>query len=499
VSSPAPAQTVRPATGLGRLIATIASPTVQASVLFVLAVPQIYLLPEGTSDIALSTIVTVGVGAIGALKVLHARTLSIPHKGLFAVLGLLLVMRVVAVTWSPVASDALQPVVLLGQFIVTLALMFAAVKEDPRLVHRIQILYWPLVLAQALMVVVFRLLPRVEDAYLHSIAGLFAGQNTAAALFGAGRNNVFDPGKSGGVFVNANVGAIFLGVSGLAALAVWSLTRTRWVAVAGVLSLVAVLFTGSKLGEVLAIVLPVGALCVYQVVGRSSMPARKRYLLSGGVVVIGAGAVTALLVVNASLRARMIDAFVGRTEIWGFGADSFSRKPLQGLGYGGWESGFKAYAQTHGVYKSLPPHNLLLAAWSTTGIVGAALTAAFIVVVAWIVIRALAGRVAVDTRFAAFAGAAIAWIFLHGMAENTDVFGEIHLMPLFALLIVYLVQPIGEEAPGDVADADRRHSETPAVPAVRDVHRQPGQGTTYFSSTFRGEGSGSDHAGSGLR
>ncbi|WP_433293058.1 O-antigen ligase family protein [Actinoplanes sp. CA-030573] len=493
MSSPA-TEAARPPAGLAKLVATVTSPVFAASVLFVLAVPQIYLLPQGTSDIALSTLFCVAAAGVGALGILRSRRLAIPHVALFAVLTALLVVRVAAMAWSPVPGDALGPVVLLAQFAITLWIMFAAVRDDPALLRRIQVLFWPFVVAHGFVVILFRLAPRVEDRYLHTLAKLVAGQNTAAALFGHGRNNVFDPGKSGGFFVNANVGAIFMGVCGLAALAVFAVTRTRWVAAAGVFSLVTVFFTGSKLGSLLAIGLPVLATATY-LLSRSSMPARSRLLLVAAAIVIGGGGVAALLVIKPGLRGQMAEAFVGRTEIWGFGADSFRNNPLKGLGYGGWDAGFKAYASTHGVYKPLPPHNLLLAAWATTGIVGALLTAAFIGVVAWIVIRAISGRVAVNKMFAAFAGAAIAWIFIHGMAENTDVFGEIHLMPIFALLLVYLTRPIGEEAPGDVADAGRRDSETPAVPALGDVHRQSGTGTTYFSSTFRGEGSGSgDHA-----
>ena len=166
------------------------------------------------------------------------------------------------------------------------------------------------------------------------------------------------------------------------------------------------------------------------------MPARRRYLLFGGLFA-GSGAILAAILANAGLRDAMVEAFVGRTAIWGFGAKSFQDTPILGLGYGGWDAGFPAYAAQNGIYRSFPPHNLLLAAWSATGIAGLVLSLVFFVLVFRLVFRGLTGRTSIDRRFVAFAGAAVAWIFIQGMGENTDIFGEIHLIPVLALLLVH--------------------------------------------------------------
>lgn len=473
-------------------LAAGSSPRVQAAALLVLALPQIYLLPKDSSDVSLSTFLTILL-AIGVLiRFLRRPTRRpFPDMMLFGTLGLLLGLRVIAVAWSPEPSAALQPVVLLGSFLVVLLLMLDAVP----LLKYIERLYWPFVGLEIFLVVLFRFAPGVEGWHLRHLGGYFAGQNAVAALFDLKNNNVFDPAKAGGVFVNANVAAMFLGVNGLAALAVYAVTRTRWVGVLGAVSILSVLVTGSKSAAVLAVTLPVLAVGAIHL-SRSTMPARQRYRLFGGIAAAAAAAVGVMLAIGA-LRRALVNAFVGRTEIWGFGAESFAKKPIQGLGFGGWDAGFPAYAQAHHLYRSFPPHNLLLATWAATGIPGLILTLAFLVLAFRVIYRALSGRVPVDKRFAAFAGAAIAWIFIQGMGENTDVFGEIHLIPIVALLYVLLIKPIGEEDPGDVTDAHRRHSATPAVPAVGDVHPQPGSGTTYLSTTFRGEGPGpGDHAAS---
>src|SRR5262249_49946861 len=78
------------------------------------------------------------------------------------------------------------------------------------------LLFWRAL--EALLVVLFRALPQLENAFLHHpLAALFVSPNTLAALFDAGRNNVLDPGKAGGLFVNANIAATYLGMSAIAA------------------------------------------------------------------------------------------------------------------------------------------------------------------------------------------------------------------------------------------------------------------------------------------
>ncbi|WP_213450968.1 O-antigen ligase family protein [Rhizomonospora bruguierae] len=497
MSSAPSSRTVR---GLAGHIAGAVSgsaPRTQAAILLFLALPQVYLLPEGTLDVALTTLVALLLAAGGLVRLARRPWPSLPHTGLFAVLAGLLVVRVLALAWSPDPRAGLQPVVLLGQFIVTLAVMAAALRRKPALLRSIQSFYWPWVIAEACLVVTFRFLPGVEDAFLRSVGGFFAGHNTVVALFGDSPNNVLDPAKAGGVFVNANVAAMFLGVNGLAALAVAGLTRTRWVAATGVVALAAVPFTGSKSATILAVVLPAAALGSYQM-SRFTLPAARRYLLVGAVSAGAAGALL-LLVVNAALRRAIVEAFVGRTAIWEFGGESFREHPLLGLGYGGWDAGFPDYAAERGLYRSFPPHNVLLAAWSNAGLAGLALSVAFFAVACWLVAGGLSRRAGVDKRFVAFAGAALAWVVVQGMGENTDVFGEIHLIPVLALLIAHLIRPVGEEAKDNAGSApgraDGRRAETSAVPAVGDLHPGPGGRPAPAPAAVRGEGPGADRAG----
>ncbi|WP_170208637.1 O-antigen ligase family protein [Micromonospora pisi] len=446
--------------------------------LFALAVPQFYFLPQGTMDIALSSIVAillVPTAVVWAWRNLGVQRLLRTWL-MYGLLGLL-AARILALLWSPDAGYGRLPMVLLAQFIMTLVLMYGAASEKPDFLRQIQFFYWPLVMLQTFLVALFRVFPGVEDAYLRSIAGLFAGQNTVSGLFDVNRNNVLDPTKSGGVFINANVAGLFLGVSAMAAFAVWSRTRQRLVLVAGVVALTGVWFTGSKSGRMFAVVLPLAALAAY--FWRRLKPALRRYLLIGaGVATVGA---IVLLSTGGGFATAVRGAFGQRTDIWGYGAEAFVESPLLGLGWGGWQEGFAVYAAAHGIYSpNFPPHNILLAAWASTGLVGLVLTILVFGAMLGLVVKAFKRSSDHNSLFVAWTGAAFVWVIVQAMGENTDVFGEIHLIPVLALLLCYLIDVPRQETTDRVTDADFWNRETSIIPAIRDVYPEPGHGNAYL-------------------
>ncbi|WP_020524295.1 O-antigen ligase family protein [Catelliglobosispora koreensis] len=413
---------------------------IQVAVVFCLSVPLIYVLPEGTKDIAASTLVVGLMTPAILIAVWQNGTHGVLKSSVFSALGTLLAVRVVALLWSPEPSAGLPPIILLAQFMLTLLLLATLPQPIEQVAKVLQRFYWPLVLGLAAIVVLFRVAPAIEAAYLDSVAGFFAGHNTIGALFGEGRNNVLDPAKSGGLFVNANVAAMFLGVNGLAALAIATRTSSRFLQLTGVSLLVTVPFTGSKSGTMLAVLLPALAFAVY----RRRFPKftiLKRHPVASvvGCLVILVIAAGLMIASNISFSA-LKSTFGERTIIWGFAVESFASNALPGLGFGGWAAEFPAYAAEHGLYKgTFPPHNLLLAAWSNTGAAGVLVTS----VVVWIMLGLgfRAYRKAPDVLgFIAYSGAALTWVVIHGMGENTDVFGDVHFIPVVALLICYLIR-----------------------------------------------------------
>ncbi|WFE50009.1 O-antigen ligase family protein [Micromonospora sp. WMMD1155] len=465
-----------------------------------LAVPQFYLLPEGSTDVAASTVVTILLVPGVLLAARRGSGVELFRLGLFRVLIALLVVRLLALAWSPDPRAGLPLIALLGQFVVTLTLMVQAVRQDDGLLRRIEPWYWPWIVVEALLVLVFRVLPGVEDAFLRSIAGLVSGQNTVAALFTGSPNNVFDEAKSGGVFVNANVAGLFLGVNAVAAFAIATITGSRWTRMVGFVALAAVPVTGSKSATLLAVALPASVLAVRRLTrarragsgeplpsrhGSHRRPVGRRLAL--GLVGTGVLGVVGAVVLAAELGflQALAKSFGDRTAIWGFGAEAFLRDPLLGLGYGGWDAGFAAYAREHGIYRSFPPHNVLLAGWAATGLAGLVLIAVFFALTLRLAVRAVNTGGHRHRTFALWATAAVAWTLIHGLGDNTEIFGDIHLIPILSLLVAYLV--VGDRKESNPhATPHRRDPETSTIPAVRDVHSEPGLGDAQLPSLVRG-------------
>jgi len=465
-------------------------------IVFALAVPQLYLLPAGTIDIPLSTVAALALAPVVAARACRTPGSRLLRTALVYSLLVLLLARLAAFAWSPDPGDGRLPTMLLVQFLVTLVLMDNAAREDPWLLYRAHYLLWPFVVAQSGLVAVFQLFPDVEDAYLRWVAGYFAGQNTVAGLFDVNRNNVLDPAKAGGVFVNGNVAGLFLGVCAMAAFAIWSVTRQRIVLICGLVAYLGVWFTGSKACRVLAVVLPLAVVVAYY--WQTRMTARARRLL---LVAVGATAVPAVLVVTlgdgGGFLGAVRTAFGQRTDIWGYAVEAFRDGPVLGLGWGGWFEGFADYARRNDIYDdTFPPHNILLAAWASTGLLGLAATIGFLVAEFRLVARAAAGGSPRNAMFVAWTGAAVAWVCIQAMGENTDVFGDIHTIPVIALLLCFLAHPLPEEV-RRVRQTERRDSAPPAVPAVRDVHPGAGAGDAHVPSGLRR--SGPSAAGAGRR
>jgi O-antigen ligase len=278
------------------------------------------------------------------------------------------------------------------------------------------------------------LLPGLEHAFLLSpLARLLISPNTLDALFEGGRNNVLDPAKAGGVFVNANIASTYLGMSAVAAWYVGRAHASKFLRAVAILDWIAVAFTGSKAGLVCALIVPL-AMMTLTVAQR-----RKAHPLSfvGVTLALACVAVAMLLpIVRQALEAygSEANATLGtREQIWQFAWQMARQHPFTGLGFGGWEQRFQLPAMMQGFAVSIPPHNSLFILWLQSGVLGLAVGTAFVFAV-----FAAAWRVARTHSLLAMATAgAFAWYLIQGMGENFGLVGEIHMTPLLGALLGY--------------------------------------------------------------
>jgi O-antigen ligase len=312
---------------------------------------------------------------------------------------------------------------------------------------------------------VFRLLPGLEHTFLLSpFARLLISPNTLDALFDGWRNNVLDPAKAGGIFVNANIASAYLGMSAVAAWYVGRAHASKLLRTVAMLDWVAVAFTGSKAGLVCALIVPLAMMTITVAQRRKAHP-----LSFVGVTLTLACVVVVMLlpIGRETLEAygSETSATLGtREQIWQFAWQMARQHPFTGLGFGGWEQRFQLPAMLQGFAVSIPPHNSLFILWLQSGALGLAAGTAFVFAV-----FAAGWRAARTHSLLAMATAgAFAWYLIQGMGENFGLVGEIHMTPLLGALLGYsCAQHDNVSVPHECGVKILRSPDpSPALPAV---------------------------------
>lgn len=416
----------------GLLFCLTATDRTRLQVAAFLAVPQLFVGPLGTMNLPLSQCWTL---LIAVCWVVERKDLPV-RDPVFRAILVLTVAQGAAIAWSPDRMVGLLEVMRL--------LSFAFLVLYARKVEREQagalagpftvVLVWAVV--NAVLVWVFRLSPAIENTYLRSPASsLVASPNAMAAFFADGANNVTDPLKSGGFFINANVSSMFLGVATFCFLALGVGLRGRRRRLYGAGALVcwsATFATGSKTAAALALLLPVLVRGV-QVLGR---PNAKWFLpQAAGLIGLGFWLLPSLLEKYVPGYAEDSAASLeSREPMWNFALTMFREHLVLGLGFGGWAKTIEQFAALG--LSTLPPHNLFISAWAASGLPGVAallfLAITILVVLTAGVVRNVGTHVA---RTTAFALGAWWWVLIHGMGDNTAVYGEGKSMILLAMLL----------------------------------------------------------------
>jgi O-antigen ligase len=128
--------------------------------------------------------------------------------------------------------------------------------------------------------------------------------------------------------------------------------------------------------------------------------------------------------------------------MWDFAMQMFREHLVLGLGHGGWSQTVEQFAAL-GI-GTLPPHNLFISMWAAAGmpgvlaLLGVALTV--LVLLLGVVVRHVGTSLA---RTTAFALGAWAWVLIHGMGDNTTIYGESKTMILLALMLGLVTVRLG--------------------------------------------------------
>lgn len=393
---------------------------------------------------------------------------EVAKQNWYIAIFLLITVQLVAAVWSPNPVLALRSVLYLLPFLFLVPGLVLVHQKHPHAFRNIAVWSLGITVVEALLTILFRVSPYVESHFLASFVGRFFVSANILAELSNGAYTVFDPGKAGGFFVNANVAAAFLGFSGLIAWFFAPSLNASWLRWVAVVNLIAVLFAGSKAGIILGVV----AIAIN--VGIRSWRTKKISLLwvaflCFATVIVLPLAYFAYQEVSASQFAKNSNAtFEYRLAIWNFAWTVLQTEPLQGLGFGGWELRWPQYAATHGYNPMFPPHNAFVALFVQCGILGVAVGAFFIASVLtflWKASRNINPNTA-QAGIGAFLG--LLWLFAQAQGENYGLLGEVHMTPLiaFVLTYVYVLMNRDGDAKQGTDPTSRGGVQAPAVQAL---------------------------------
>jgi hypothetical protein len=412
----------------------------------VLSVPQLYVLPVADFYLSLAF-----VSALALWPEVFKNWRSLLQNKVVVVAAAIMLTQAASLLWSSDPRLGIRTLAYAAPFFLIASAAASMARDHPRALRVVLRVVCAELLLLALLVVSFRLDPDFEMAYLRSeLAGWLTGPNTIRAMLdGTGRNNIFDPAKSGGVFVNANIAAAYLGIGALTAFALAGQNqgRARWLLLVGVFLLAGVFFTGSKAGTLLGLILPLAAvgvalharfdrlarntiLAVALILGPASLVLAWQVTMHASQLMVGD-----LASAGAAFVAESANTAGVRLQIWRHAATVFADTPFLGQGFGGWGRSYAPYANTVGLSPSFPPHNTLIYLWSQSGLLAVLLALAFIFLVArlaWVLIRSDQPQ---TQHLGLLLGLTSAWHFGHGMGENWGLWGDPHLLPLFATLV----------------------------------------------------------------
>ena len=342
----------------------------------------------------------------------------------------MLIAHAVSMLWSSDLRLAIKTMLDLLMFMSIFAASYILTMKEPRMIPIFFKAWIFTAIIPAALIVLFRASPELEHQFLtSSFAGYFINPNTLVSLFGDEPNNVLDPQKAGGFFVNANAAAAYFGIGALISLGYWLAYRDRSFLWGVGVFLLTIWFTGSKAGIVLSTVLPLVASLFYYYT-------RFRFTwltLSSLIIVLFIGLLAFVLfffaMMHTDFGVRSLEALGTRMVIWSHMFEQLRLYPLTGLGFGGWEL---SPVDPFGAGRAFPPHNIFIMLWSSSGVIAVFIGVLFFISVfsfGWRGMRTMQDEI---RGVSLGIGFAFLWVLVQGMGTNWGVVGEAHMLPLLA-------------------------------------------------------------------
>ena len=342
----------------------------------------------------------------------------------------LLAIHAVSMLWSSDLRLGIRTMLDLILFMSVFAASYALTMKDPRVIPIFYRAWVYVVMIQAALIVLFRISPGLEHQFLtSSFAGYFINPNTLTGLFDTEANNVLDPHKAGGFFVNANVAAAYFGIGALISLGYWLAYRLRCFLWGAGLFMLVIWFTGSKAGIILSVLFPLFALLFYYFTRFRFTWVTASVVALVSIILLLVFVLLLFATIHTDFGVRSSEAFSVRAAIWSHIIGQLWSHPISGQGFGGWELDA---IDPEGTGRPFPPHNMLIMLWSSSGVAALLLGLLFYAVIfsfGWRGMRTGPTEVRGISLGISFA---FLWVLAQGMGENWGVVGEAHMLPLLA-------------------------------------------------------------------
>ncbi|BCW37356.1 hypothetical protein StoSoilA2_34120 [Arthrobacter sp. StoSoilA2] len=402
------------------------------AIMTILAVPQ--LIVPGLIESA--SVFQVWVASCGIVAMIREKPKFPSIYG--KLLATLAILALVAALWSPLINISMIAAMQVISLLIIALHAAYVLKESPAGLTLAFRWLSVSVIAEAALVVLFRLRPDLEGAFLQTqVAKLLIGTEKLNNFFAGSPDNVFDPEKAGGLWLNANTASMFLGVAACAFVVAYKRYQSKWFLVTAAIAASSISFAGSKTGLVLLATMPLIAWV-------TPLLARRRgraWILPTALVAFPVFLAVQSLI-DAILPAKFAEdsalSLGTRAVIWDVASELFMEHPVLGLGFGGWGENFFAYSGG-ALGRTFPPHNILIATWSDYGIGGAAVLVALIIALIFGHLRRMGSPPVPVSSAWGWSLAAFLWTWIHGMADATTFYGDIRTATVLGLLTGFLL------------------------------------------------------------
>lgn len=338
------------------------------AILMVLSCYQIYLFRIAGSYVPLSAIVM-------ALCIPFVK-LSKLKDPIFSLFLLSIILNVISFTWSPMIGLWEYQLVFGYIFIIT----YSASKElnSPDVNVKLLKIFLLATLPNAFLIILFRLRPDIESIFIINFLDFFKNPDrlTDGALL-----NVWDENKAGGVFDNANAAAsLHLVCIGFIIAIKGSLRKYSFLSLM-LMNVLAVIFSGSKSAVMIMIASMLISFALnFLKGGRKDLSLRWLVFVIVMIFLMVLIFFSDSILLNSDFSKDTSTTSEDRINLIYFATDMFLKNPLFGLGYGGWQENIGRLGYLYNVQANWPPHNSIIDAWATSGILNALICVAIILI-----------------------------------------------------------------------------------------------------------------------